>query len=165
MTGYAVSAAFKTEAGWVALLASKKGVKRLVLPQPTAAQAWKSLGVKIPKNHSILEDTIRRLQDYFSGRKTTFTEILDLSGTTPFQRRVWEITRQIPYGETRSYHWVAFQMGNEAAARAVGQALGRNPIPIIIPCHRVLASDGSLGGYRGGLEMKRFLLELERGKR
>jgi len=74
---------------------------------------------------------------------------------------VWQATRLIPYGETRSYLWVAVQIGKPGAARAVGQALGRNPLPVIIPCHRVIASDGGLGGFTGGLVMKRRLLELE----
>jgi len=74
---------------------------------------------------------------------------------------VWQATRLIPYGETRSYLWVAVQIGKPGAARAVGQALGRNPLPVIVPCHRVIAADGGLGGFTGGLEMKRRLLELE----
>jgi methylated-DNA-[protein]-cysteine S-methyltransferase len=74
---------------------------------------------------------------------------------------VWEITRLIPYGETRSYAWVAEQIGQPRAVRAVGQALGKNPLPIIIPCHRVITSNGKLGGFGGGLEMKKRLLSLE----
>ncbi len=91
----------------------------------------------------------------------SFPDELDLSTATPFQRQVWEKTRLIPYGETRSYSWVAEQIGKPGAARAVGQALGRNPLPIIIPCHRVVASDGKLCGFAGGLGMKRRLLSLE----
>jgi len=102
-----------------------------------------------------------RFRIYFSGDEITFPDELDLSGATHFQRRVWEITRLIPYGETRSYTWVAQQVGKPGAARAVGQALARNPLPIIIPCHRVLTIDGKLGGFSGGTEMKRCLLQLE----
>jgi len=91
----------------------------------------------------------------------TFPDRLDLSGATPFQRMVWEATRLIPYGETRSYAWVAGQVNKPGAARAVGQALGRNPLPIIIPCHRVIRGDGSLGGFSNGLEVKERLLHLE----
>jgi len=158
-----IGAVFETEAGWIAALASRKGLKRLTLPQSSAAQARSMLGTKYAEDPTIMKGTISRLKDYFSGKKIVFPEVLDLSEATPFQRRVWEVTRQIRYGETRSYKWVAAQMGKETAARAVGQALGRNPISIIIPCHRVLASDGSLGGFGGGLAMKRFLLGLEAG--
>ena len=79
-----------------------------------------------------------------------------------FRRLVWEATRLIPYGETRSYGWVAKQIGKPHAARAVGQALGKNPFLIIVPCHRVIAGDGTLGGFGGGLEMKQTLLEMEK---
>ena len=78
-----------------------------------------------------------------------------------FQREVWEATRLIAYGEARSYQWVAGQIKKPKATRAVGQALGSNPLPIIVPCHRVLASDGKLGGFTGGLDMKKNLLHLE----
>ena len=104
---------------------------------------------------------MERLRIYFGGHKATFPDELDLSRATPFQRKVWEVTALISYGETRSYAWVAEQMGKPRASRAVGQALGKNPLPIIIPCHRVLSSDGKLGGYSGGLEMKRHFLSLE----
>ena len=102
-----------------------------------------------------------RLKDYFNGNRVDFPDKLNLSGATPFQREVWQAARRIPYGETRSYAWVAGQMRKPEAARAVGQALGRNLLPVIIPCHRVIASNGGAGGFSGGLEMKRFLLNLE----
>lgn len=158
---YPTGVVFKTEAGWLAVLVSGKGLKSLTMPQPTARQARILLGAETAGDPNLLEDTVKRLKNYFSGRKTTFSEVCDFGEATPFQRRVWEITRGIPFGETRSYRWVAAQMGQGNAARAIGQALARNPIPIIIPCHRVLASDGSLGGYSGGLEWKRFFLKLE----
>ena len=110
----------------------------------------------------LFNDLIKRFQAYFSGQTVDFPDELDYSGFTPFQRGVWEATRQIPYGQTRSYGWVAQQMGKPGAARAVGQALGKNPFPIIVPCHRVLAGDGGLGGFSGGLEIKKSLLALEK---
>jgi len=85
-----------------------------------------------------------------------------LAGTTRFQQNVWRMVRNIPCGETRSYGWVAKQLGLPRAARAVGQALARNPVPIVIPCHRVIGSDGNLGGFGGGVKIKKFLLHLER---
>lgn len=106
---------------------------------------------------------LKQLDEYFAGKRREFEIEVDLSGLTPFQRRVLEVTRTIPYGETRSYGEVAAAAGKPKAARAVGQALGRNPVGIVIPCHRVVASDGSLHGFTasGGLKAKRFLLELE----
>jgi len=104
---------------------------------------------------------VQRLRAYFNGHTVTFPDELDLSAATPFQRQVWEKTRQIPFGETRSYSWIANEVGQPYAARAVGQALGRNPLPVIIPCHRVITSHGKLGGYTGGLNIKKHLLNLE----
>ncbi len=104
---------------------------------------------------------MERLKGYFSGHKVAFPDELDLSGATAFQCEVWRITRLIPYGETRSYAWVAGQIKRLEAVRAVGQSLGKNPLPVVIPCHRVVASDGKLGGFSGGVEMKRQLLCLE----
>ncbi|MDP6647629.1 MAG: MGMT family protein [Dehalococcoidales bacterium] len=106
-------------------------------------------------------DLNKRLTPYFTGVQVAFPDKFDLGTATLFQRRVWETTQLIPYGETRSYRWVAERMGQPAAARAVGQALAKNPLPIIIPCHRVVTNNGKLGGFSGGLEMKRYLLRLE----
>ncbi len=101
-----------------------------------------------------------QLAAYFAGRLTEFTLPLAPVGT-PFQRRVWAGLREIPYGETWSYGQLAGKIGSPAAARAVGLANGRNPIAVVIPCHRVIGSDGSLTGYGGGLDRKRYLLNLE----
>ncbi|HJM36537.1 MAG: hypothetical protein CL877_04645 [Dehalococcoidales bacterium] len=106
-------------------------------------------------------DLIKRLNPCFSGVQVAFPDELDLGTATLFQRRVWETTQLIPYGETRSYRWVAEHMGQPTAARAVGQALAKNPLPIIIPCHRVVTNNGKLGGFSGGPKMKRYLLRLE----
>jgi methylated-DNA-[protein]-cysteine S-methyltransferase len=159
--------AFKTATGWVGILGSSAGLIRTTLPEPSEKEAVSLLGDNLSKANlspQCFEDLIKRFQSYFSGRRVNFPDKLDLSEATSFQREVWEAARQIPYGQTRSYVWVARQIGKPGAARAVGQALGRNPLPIIIPCHRVVASNGSLGGFSGGLEIKRFLLELERSK-
>lgn len=110
----------------------------------------------------LLRRTARELDEYFSRKRKSFTVALSPQGT-PFQQTVWAALRTIPYGQTVSYTDVAKMIGKPSACRAVGNANGKNPIPIIIPCHRVLAADGSLGGYSLGLEMKRRLLELEGG--
>ncbi|WP_258564022.1 methylated-DNA--[protein]-cysteine S-methyltransferase [Streptomyces himalayensis] len=103
-----------------------------------------------------------QLKAYFAGELKEFTLPLHLHGT-PFQRTVWEQLRKIPYGETRSYGELAHELGNPKASRAVGLANGRNPVGIIVPCHRVVGADGSLTGYGGGLERKQQLLDFERG--
>lgn len=100
------------------------------------------------------------LAEYFAGKRRKFTVPLDLQGT-PFQLQVWQTLRRIPFGKAVSYGEEARMLGKPKAARAVGSANGRNPIPIIVPCHRVVAGDGSLGGYSAGLPMKRKLLALE----
>jgi methylated-DNA-[protein]-cysteine S-methyltransferase len=102
-----------------------------------------------------------QLEQYFAGERTEFDLDIDLAGT-PFERRVWDEVRAIPYGETATYAEIARRVGSPSACRAVGRANGRNPIAVIVPCHRVIGSDGSLTGYAGGVEMKRALLELER---
>jgi O-6-methylguanine DNA methyltransferase len=103
----------------------------------------------------------RELADYFGGLRSYFTVPVDLSPIAPFQRAVLDAAQDIPFGDVRSYSWIAETIGSPKAVRAVGTALGRNPVPIVIPCHRVLRSDGALGGYAFGLDMKRRFLELE----
>lgn len=109
----------------------------------------------------LLREAVQQLTDYFSGTRRDFSLPLCLHGT-PFQLADWEALCSIPYGETRSYRQIAEQIGNPKACRAVGMANHRNPIAVIVPCHRVIAADGSLGGYGYGPEVKRFLLELEK---
>ena len=155
---------FNTDMGWIAILGSVRGLVSVTLPQKSAQEAFEALGEAI--KHATLspdrfEDLIKRLQAYFGGYRVSFPDELDLSTATPFQLKVWQITRLIAYGEIRSYGWLAEKAGKPGAARAIGQALGRNPLPIIIPCHRVIGSNGKLGGFSGGLEMKRRLLHLE----
>ena len=104
----------------------------------------------------------RELDEYFRGRRRAFDLEVDLSALTPFQRSVLGATAKVGYGELLTYRTIAKRTGNERASRATGGALGRNPIAIVVPCHRIVASDGSLGGYSGGLEAKRALLALER---
>jgi len=99
---------------------------------------------------------------YFEGKKEDFTSLpLDFISGTPYQRKVWLETRKIPYGKTQTYKFLAIKL-NHRGYRSIGQALSRNPLLIVIPCHRVLSSDGSIGGFTGGLELKKFLLRLEK---
>jgi methylated-DNA-[protein]-cysteine S-methyltransferase len=101
-----------------------------------------------------------QLREYFAGRRRRFDLEVDLHGTS-LQRAVWERLRAIPYGETTTYRTLADELGRPAAARAIGAAVGRTPVPIVVPCHRVVGSDGSLTGYCGGIDRKRALLDLE----
>jgi methylated-DNA-[protein]-cysteine S-methyltransferase len=114
-------------------------------------------------DESAFPDAVEQLEAYFAGERTDFDLRLDLVGTM-FQRRVWEALLTIPYGETRSYGEIARQIGSPGAFRAVGLANGHNPIGIIVPCHRVIGSNGSLTGYGGGLGRKRALLDMERNR-
>jgi len=107
-----------------------------------------------------LADTARQLDEYFAGKRTAFDVPLDLTGT-PFQRAVWRELNAIPFGKSVSYAAHAQRLGNPKALRAVGAAIGKNPVSIIVPCHRVIGSSGAVTGYAGGLERKRFLLALE----
>jgi methylated-DNA-[protein]-cysteine S-methyltransferase len=153
-----------TPAGWLGIVGSEAGLLRIVLPQPRPDDILQRLGVGLEQAEESprrFRGLVARLRAYFSGSRVGFPDRIDVSGATAFQREVWAAARLIPYGETRSYTWVAEEIGRPKAARAVGQALGRNSLPVIVPCHRVLAADGGLGGFSGGLAMKRFLLRLE----
>jgi len=164
-------AIFDTGFGWVAIVGSEEGLSCITLPQTNREKAWEDLDAEIPKdiagllpqseNASFFGDLIPRLQGYFRGQRVDFPDALDLRDSTTFQQKVWTLTHTIPYGETRTYGWVAREIDRPRAARAVGQALSRNRFPIVVPCHRVVGSDGSLGGFSDGLEMKRRLLALE----
>jgi methylated-DNA-[protein]-cysteine S-methyltransferase len=109
----------------------------------------------------LLKKTVEQLAEYFAGERKSFDLPLHLNGTA-FQKQIWNELRRIPFGETRTYQQIAEAAGNPKAARAVGLANNRNPISIIIPCHRVIGANGALTGYAGGLETKKFLLDLEK---
>ncbi|MEB3102253.1 methylated-DNA--[protein]-cysteine S-methyltransferase [Ferviditalea candida] len=120
--------------------------------------------VRLQQNGGQLNGAAAQLREYFAGKRRRFELKLDLQGT-PFQLKVWHALSEIPYGETRSYAQIAGAVGSPKAVRAVGGANNRNPLPIVIPCHRVIGSDGTLTGYGGGLSIKEHLLSLERGVR
>jgi len=117
----------------------------------------------IEKNETaLLKEAIKQLNEYFDGKRSSFDLKLQLQGTE-FQKKVWNALIEIPFGETRSYGEIAKIIGNEKASRAVGMANNKNPIAIIIPCHRVIGANGKLVGYAGGLDIKEELLKLEKG--
>jgi methylated-DNA-[protein]-cysteine S-methyltransferase len=154
---------FSTPLGWMGLLSSPSGLRQAVLPQPSPQAVQRILSqTGAISEESFFGNLPQRINKYFSGQPLIFNETLDIREATSFQQRVWQAACSIPYGQTRSYKWLACQVGSPRAARAVGQALAVNPLPIIIPCHRVITSQGKLGGFAGGLALKRRLLELER---
>jgi methylated-DNA-[protein]-cysteine S-methyltransferase len=133
-------------------------------PQGLAALTFPGRGGALDetaRDPAALADAAGQLEEYFAGRRHAFDLGLDLAGTE-FQRRIWQRLLGIPYGTTVTYLDIARSLGRPDRARAVGAAVGRTPVPIIVPCHRVVGSDGALTGYGGGLQRKEALLELER---
>jgi methylated-DNA-[protein]-cysteine S-methyltransferase len=159
-------ACFDTEWGWVAVMGSPGGLCRTILPAPDEGSAIDAItrGVTAIRQEAAFTEVKRALINYFKGEQVEFLFPIDpdLEGCTCFQRDVWEATLKIPYGQLRSYGWIAAEIGRGRAARAVGQALGANRLPIIVPCHRVIRSDGSMGGFSGGLHWKKELIKLEK---
>jgi len=125
-------------------------------------EGWHPPAGALHRSDRVLVTAARQLNTYFTGRLRAFDLPLAPAGT-PFQQRVWSALRDIPFGETRSYGQLAKAIGKPSAMRAVGAANGRNPIAIVVPCHRVIGADGSLTGFGGGIERKMFLLSLEQG--
>jgi methylated-DNA-[protein]-cysteine S-methyltransferase len=158
-------AAFKTSLGWIGVALTPQGFLRLSYPaahmgRGLDAVAWSDGGEPAEGDQRVLR-LAQELEDFFQGRPVRFSIEADLSAGTPFQRRVWGTLLEIPWGETRTYRWIAGRLRRPRAARAVGAAVGANPIPFVVPCHRVVASNGSLCGFAGGLALKRRLLALE----
>ncbi len=157
---------FKTASGWAGVAGTKHGICRIVFPQRTKLRAYGELDTGVPDpsechDSPVLREAGQLLRRYFAGKAVSFDLPLDVRYYTKFQQAVWRAAAEIPYGETRSYLWVAERIGSPRAVRAVGQALGANPVPIIIPCHRVVSSSEGLGGFSGGLALKKKLLCLE----
>jgi methylated-DNA-[protein]-cysteine S-methyltransferase len=156
---------FETEWGWIALAATHAGLSRASLPRRTRTAALAAIGgseADLAKPTHLLRAAEQQMRDYLAGNRARFDFPLDLRWATPFQRRVLLVVAALPRGHTASYGEIAARAGSPGAARAVGQAMARNPLPLIIPCHRVVAADGSLGGFGGGRALKRKLLAHER---
>jgi methylated-DNA-[protein]-cysteine S-methyltransferase len=154
----------ETALGWVGVMWSPSGLRAVTLPYTDREEALGevlSLGAREEASDGALGDLPERLSRYARGEPVAFPDALDFSAATPFQRAVWEATREIPFGETRSYGWLAARVGRPQAARAVGQAMAGNRWALIVPCHRVVGSNGRMTGYGGGLDMKERLLLLE----
>ena len=153
----------QTKLGWIAVAHSAQGVLALDFPRSTRESSLRELRREYSK--AVIQDApsqvVKELREYAEGRCRKFGVPIDWSAIKPFQRSVLQAAFSIPFGETRTYAWIAQKIGKPRAVRAVGHALGTNPIPIVLPCHRVIGSDGGLHGYRGGLKMKARLLKLE----
>jgi methylated-DNA-[protein]-cysteine S-methyltransferase len=148
---------FNRDIGWLELRTSPQGVRSISFMSHKPSR----LSQTPPADDSVTALLVSELDGYFSGKLKSFSVPLDIPSGTPFLRAVWEELARIPYGETRSYGQVARAVGKPGAARAVGSANHRNHIAIVIPCHRVIKADGSLGGYASGLDIKKALLDLE----
>lgn len=147
----------ESKIGPLYLVGSEKGLQGVF---------WKKQNVPIASGkdgaiETLLKKSSAQIEEYLNGKRKKFELPLNAEGTE-FQKKVWEELRKIPYGETRSYKEVAVALKNANASRAVGTANGQNPLSLIVPCHRVISSDGSMGGYAGGLDIKGMLLELEK---
>ncbi len=158
-----------TRFGTLWFAASPKGLSFLLLrffSQRRAIQELKKArGAKLVRDDRAMRHFASQLRKYLDGERVSFDVEVDLSLGTPFQQSIWRLTRKIPYGRLVSYKRLAEQYGNPLCARAVGNALGANPIPIVIPCHRVIRHDSSLGGFSSGVKWKKRLLAIEHGQK
>ena len=156
---------FRNPVGLTGLISSPEGLIRLVNKLADEKYFEQHLtqltNGKILKKPSYFKGLIKQFSLYFEGKLKKFDHPLDLCLGTPFQQKVWKKLLTIPYGKTRSYKWLAQAIKNPQASRAVGNANGKNPLSIIIPCHRVVKENGEMGGYTGGVSIKRYLLKLE----
>jgi O-6-methylguanine DNA methyltransferase len=156
---------FKTPLGFMGAVISSKGLHMVILPKKTENEVKRVLeehySEELIRDEKILAGIGKKITDYLSGKKVKFNEKMDAAGATPFEIKVWDTVNGIPYGEVRSYDWVAKQVGTPRRGRAVGQALKHNRLPIVIPCHRVVNKSGDLGGFSAGVELKRALLKIE----
>ena len=160
------AASVKTPLGKIWILATESGLREIRLAdegKPTRPE-MDARGWKLVRKKKWTDPARRMLERYLEGREQRLEIDLDLAIGTPFQRRVWDAARRIPYGAVVSYAELASMAGGSGAQRAVGNALGANPVPIVVPCHRIIHADQSIGGFSSGLRWKRHLLTIERGQ-
>ncbi len=152
---------FDAPMGQLRLVASERGLRAILWPNDNDERNRVRLGAMVEESNDVLDEAARQLTEYFAGERMQFEVPLDLAGTE-FQVRVWQGLSDIPYGRTTTYGEQATHLGNPKATRAVASANGKNPVSIMLPCHRIVGADGTLTGFAGGLEWKAFLLDLER---
>jgi len=163
MIRYAV---FPTKPGWMGVVRGEKGLKKIILPSDFSQDVEAMITGRFPdavRDDRALRPLMNMLDGYFKGERLSEHIPLDWSGSTSFSQTVWQAAQSIPWGEVRTYQWISLYIKKPRALRAVGGALGRNPFPIVVPCHRVIRSDGTLGGVSAptGIRLKRRMLELE----
>lgn len=151
----------QTKMGAIYLVGSSKGLRSLSWDKSTLPTKFQGSSEDFKKSKEIIEEAKKQLQEYFLGKREKFDLKLDLIGSD-FQKQVWQELLRIPYGETRSYKDIAKKIQNIRAVRAVGGANGKNPVCIIVPCHRVIRADGNLGGFSAGIERKIELFQIEK---
>lgn len=155
---------FITSWGWVAVMTSERGLLGISLPQVSEEKALTLLSIdpdNVLRASRCLQPIRTTIRSYFRGEPIKNEIELDFTDAPSFFRAAWIACKGIPFGETRSYGWIAAKAGNPCAVRAAGQAMARNPLPFIVPCHRVIRSNGFLGDYAGGSAMKAKLLQME----
>ena len=159
-------AVLNTRIGKILVTRTDRGLNNLLFHQPTWGRFFEELKkdkrLELVEAKSKFSKLEKQLNAYFSGKKVKFSEKLDLSGGTPFEQKVWKKMLKVPYGKTISYRKLAAMAGDSRKARAAGNACGKNPVSIVVPCHRIIKSDGGLGGYGGGIELKKRLLKIEK---
>ena len=156
---------FPTALGFVGVAWGPDGIRRLLLPRATAEDAWSALApvnAERRRDPNALRTLAKNVQRYFGGERVEFDDPVDLAGQGSFSQEVYRAVRRVPFGGLATYGGIALQIGRPGAARAVGQALARNPVCLLVPCHRIVGAGGGLVGFGGGLELKRHLLRLER---
>jgi methylated-DNA-[protein]-cysteine S-methyltransferase len=159
---------FKTPYGWCGVVSGEKGIGRVVPGYGSSSSVKKTIQSIYSSVKHEEDDLLRRVKDlllkYFDGEVVCFDVPLEFPSGTLFQRKVWESVRTIPYGDVKTYGWLGKKLLNPGASRAVGNALSKNPLPLIIPCHRVVRSDGKMGGFSlpGGTLLKKKLIDLEK---
>jgi|DewCreStandDraft_4_1066084.scaffolds.fasta_scaffold15010_5 methylated-DNA-[protein]-cysteine S-methyltransferase len=157
---------FLTKSGYASLVSNGKAVIRFFLPMAKNNDMIKIIKKTFPDsvelNNSFFKETRELIKNYFKGMPISFNMPVEFLGVSDFVKQVLNITYLIPYGETRTYKWISDKIGSEDMSRAVGTALSKNPIPVIVPCHRVIQSNGEIGGYSYGLKWKIKLLQLEK---
>ncbi len=161
MSDTLVSRTYEAEMGTLTLVASRRGLRAILWPNDSDERKRVKLGPVEEGENDVLDEAARQLDEYFRGERLTFDVSLDLAGTE-FQMRVWQGLADIPYGRTTTYGEQAARLGNPKATRAVASANGKNPVSIMLPCHRIVGADGTLTGFAGGLEWKAWLLDHER---
>jgi O-6-methylguanine DNA methyltransferase len=159
---------FRTPYGWCGIVSGANGIKRIILGDESSSVVKNSIRSLYPSVKHEEDNLLRSMKDllvkYFDGEVVCMDLPLEFPKATPFQRKVWEGIRNIPYGQIKTYGWLGTKLSNPGASRAVGNALAKNPLPLIIPCHRVVRSDGKMGGFSlpGGILLKKKLIDLEK---